>query len=77
MQISPNEKKSSNPGIVSTGIVSKCHTVARPDLHFLWPGRLVIVIEFDENICWYFPSDPTLVVALKASQPRLDGVFCV
>ena len=25
------------------------HTLARPDLYFLWPGRLVIVIEFDEN----------------------------
>ena len=29
--------------------VRTCHTVARPDLYFLWPGRLVIVIEFDEN----------------------------
>jgi hypothetical protein len=29
--------------------VRTCHTLARPDLHFLWPGKLVIVIEFDEN----------------------------
>ena len=25
------------------------HTLARPDLYFLWPGGLVIVIEFDED----------------------------
>ena len=29
--------------------VRTCHTVARPDLYFLWPGRLVIVIEFDDG----------------------------
>jgi hypothetical protein len=31
------------------GYECTCHTLARPDLYFLWPGRLVIVIEFDEN----------------------------